>query len=309
MGRASGRVNSHLIGWAIPVITLAVCLGTGSRAVTSQGLMMHDGSVVISSAKGEQGVLILAHGGNMTWNENVIAAVQGLNETRPVVIHFGMGMHDASYLKEAVGTLEAAGAKEILAVPLFVSSYSSIIRQLEYLLGLRAESPFDTKLTPVTAAARISMAGALDGAEEVVEILKERIVAISEDPSLETIILVAHGPVDDGDNVRWNEMLDAMTARLKTETPYRSIRHVSLRDDAPVAVKDAAVVELRKLVQEASQTGGALVVPFLISEGGIEAKIPVHLKGLDYRFYSKGLLPHPNIQKWLARQIDQGFRS
>ena len=44
-------------------------------------------------------------------------------------------------IQTAVNALTARGVTEIVAVPLFVSSHSSVVTSTQYLLGLRAEAP------------------------------------------------------------------------------------------------------------------------------------------------------------------------
>ena len=46
-------------------------------------------------------------------------------------------------IQTAVNALTARGVTEIVAVPLFVSSHSSVVTSTQYLLGLRAEAPPD----------------------------------------------------------------------------------------------------------------------------------------------------------------------
>lgn len=83
----------------------------------------------------EKGVIILAHGAGEQWNSAVIEAAEPLKQKYRVEVAFGMANYVSIY--NAVKTLEAKGVSKIVAIPLFISSYSSIIRQTEYLLGER----------------------------------------------------------------------------------------------------------------------------------------------------------------------------
>ena len=93
---------------------------------------------------GQAGVLLLAHGGAAQWNERVNAVAKRVDESQPTEVAFGMASRAS--IQAAVDRLTARGVTSIVAVPLFVSSYSSVITSTEYLLGLRAEAPADLKI-------------------------------------------------------------------------------------------------------------------------------------------------------------------
>jgi len=91
-----------------------------------------------------EGILLMAHGGAGDWNERVSTLAATLNQTQPVEIAFGMASRPS--IQSAVDRLVARGVKSIVAVPLFVSSHSSVVTSTAYLLGLRAEMPPDLKI-------------------------------------------------------------------------------------------------------------------------------------------------------------------
>ena len=92
----------------------------------------------------QTGVLLLAHGGAAQWNERVNAVAKTVDESQPTEVAFGMASRAS--IQAAVDKLTARGVTSIVAVPLFVSSHSSVITSTEYLLGLRAEAPADLKI-------------------------------------------------------------------------------------------------------------------------------------------------------------------
>ncbi len=51
------------------------------------------------------------------------------------------GRADRATGQAVIDHLTARGVKEIIAVPLFVSSHSSVIEATKYLLGLRPDAP------------------------------------------------------------------------------------------------------------------------------------------------------------------------
>lgn len=92
----------------------------------------------VSSAFAQQskvGVMILAHGGSHQWNQMIEEGTADIKAKYPTEIAFGMALPRT--MQEAIDKLEHQGVDKIVVVPLFISSHSFIIRQSEYLLGLR----------------------------------------------------------------------------------------------------------------------------------------------------------------------------
>ncbi|MBX2912608.1 MAG: hypothetical protein M9954_06935 [Cyclobacteriaceae bacterium] len=83
------------------------------------------------------GVMVLAHGGSPEWNQMIVDATKGISSQYPTDIAFGMALPRT--MQASIDKLEARGVEKIVVVPLFISSHSFIIRQSEYLLGIREE--------------------------------------------------------------------------------------------------------------------------------------------------------------------------
>lgn len=173
------------------------------------------------------GVLLLAHGGAAEWNDHVKALAQQVDQSLPTEIAFGMA--SCGSMQAAIDRLGTRGVTQIVAVPLFVSSYSSVITSTEYLLGLRHEAPPELEIfakmdhsshgaagsndhtahgaadptTPVASALPVQMTTALNRHVLIGQIAADRAKSISNRPENEAVILVAHGPVPDDDNQRW----------------------------------------------------------------------------------------------------------
>lgn len=84
---------------------------------------------------GSTGVLVLAHGAGPQWNQQVLDATEMVSSKYPTEVAFGMALPRT--MQEGIDKLEAKGVRRIVVVPLFISSHSFIIRQSEYLLGIR----------------------------------------------------------------------------------------------------------------------------------------------------------------------------
>jgi sirohydrochlorin cobaltochelatase len=279
--------------------------------------------------QGQAGILLLAHGGSETWNENVRALAKRLDAQQPVEVAFGMATR--ANIKRAMDALAARGVARIVAVPLFVSSHSSVVTSTAYLLGVRQDMPPDlvkfAKMAhgtngahggghdhgataesedgtrPIRSPVPVRMTGALDSHPLVAQILTDRARAISTDPAREAVILVAHGPVRDEENARWLENLKALGDGIRRDVPFASIDWLTVRDDAPPAIRDAATAELRALVSKRRDAGArVLVVPVLLSFGGIEQGVRKRLEGLDYTMASQAIVPDDRVVEWIRLQ-------
>ncbi|MGQ0763983.1 MAG: sirohydrochlorin chelatase [Acidobacteriota bacterium] len=273
---------------------------------------------------GKAGILLLAHGGSANWNNEVLKLAAEVNKEVPAEVAFGMATKRT--MQEGIDKLIARGAGEIVAVPLFISSYSSVITSTEFLLGLRKEAPADlasfakmdhsgmnhgnhammnmnaslNPLTPVVSPVPLRMTSALNRHPLVAEILLDRARSISQNAAREVVILVAHGPVPDDDNARWLDDMGALATLMKGKSGYKRFEYLTLRDDASDPVRAQATAELRKLVEGAVNDGDrVLIVPLLLSYGGIEAGIKKRLEGLNYTMSPQGLLPDERLAEWM----------
>jgi sirohydrochlorin ferrochelatase len=274
----------------------------------------------------QPGIVLLAHGGRVqTWSEEVRHVADQLDLVIPTEVAFGMATRRT--MQEAMDKLAARGVTEIIAVPLFISSHSSVIDSIRYLLGLQKTMPRDltmfagmdhasaahsvsdhakpehsdvSVIKPLTASVPVRMTCALDHHQIVSNILLDRAAARSSHHKHEFVILVAHGPVPDEENQLWLSDMRVLAAQMKRSSHYAAIEYLTVRDDADEKVRAAATKELRDRVQAVTDSGKtALIVPLLLSFGGIEDGMRERLKGLTYTMASQGLLPDRRIVTWV----------
>jgi hypothetical protein len=282
------------------------------------------------------GILLVAHGGSKNWNGNVQSIAAEVDKNQPTEVAFGMA--DRTTLQAGIDKLTARGATEIVAVPLFISSHSSVIEATKFLLGLRPDAPADLKdfasmdmdhgrgdsshagmngepsaadqalkMMPVKTTAKIRMAPALDHHPILADILADRAMAISRNPAKEVVVLVAHGPNDDPENDLWLADLREVAKMIAAKKPFVRVEAVTVRDDAGAPVREGATREFRQVVSTAvDQSHRVLIVPVLLSYGGIETGIRARLDGLDHVMSPAGLLPDPRIAQWIM--LDAGLR-
>jgi sirohydrochlorin ferrochelatase len=270
------------------------------------------------------GILLLAHGGSKTWNAEVMKIASAVDKEAPVEVAFGMASRRT--LQEGIDKLQGRGVTRIVAVPLFISSHSSVITSTEYLLGQRKEAPADLAIfakmdhshgmggasshdgtdgtAPVKSPIPLRMTSALDGDSLVADILLARAASISKDPANEVVILVAHGPTPDDDNLKWLVNMKILAEFMKPKSQYKRIEYLTVRDDAPDSIRAEAASDLRALVEGAKRDSKkVLIVPLLLSYGGIEEGIRKRLEGLDYTISQHGLLPDERLVQWVKNSV------
>ena len=297
---------------------------TLNRLSWALAILMLSAMFALPLAAQTEGILLLAHGGSGTWNEEVLNLATRLDQITPVEVAFGMASKRT--IQAAVDRLSERGVAGIVAVPLFISSHSSIIRATEYLLAAREEAVPELEIyaqmdhgsdtdpaahgamfdptTPVETTVPIRVTAALDRHPIVADILVSRAEAVSRNPEEEVAVIVAHGPVADEDNTAWLEDMGALAELMRQKMRLSRIEHLTVRDDAPKPVRDQAEAELRVVVERAIREGkNVLIVPLLLSYGGIEKGIRERLEGLPYRMSPQALLPDDRLAQWVMSVV------
>jgi len=296
-------------------------------------LLVTLGVLATRPAFADPGVLLLAHGGGPEWNARVTDLAAQVERTRPTEVAFGMAAR--ANIQAAIDRLISRGVTEIVAVPLFVSSWSSVIASTEYLLGLRAEAPAalatyarmnharaaahgtdgdggrvsQDGARPVVARVPIRMTPALNDHPIVADILASRAQSISQDPGSEAVVIVAHGPNDDQENQRWLADMGRLADRVRSAGRFAAVDYLTLRDDAPKPVRDQATAALRERVQHHARDGRrVLIVPLLISFGGIDQGLRGRLEGLSYAIPEAALMPDDRLATWVLAMADGRYR-
>jgi len=254
----------------------------------------------------------VAHGAGAEWNARVretVAQVHWLNG--PVTVAFLMGPEAATAGWEAgLSGLVKAGAKEVVAVPLMVSTHGSHVRQIEYYAGLRGALPAELTahgghgaphaLPPVP----VRVTSALDAAPELGVALAERWRGLEPRDRERPVMLVAHGPSDDQEARAWVRNLASAASVLPLAGLKHPVEVALLRDDAAAPIRAAAVADMRRRITALSGEAGdsVVVLPVLISSGPIiDVTIPTDLKGMPVRYSRAPLAPLAPLARWIER--------
>ncbi len=244
------------------------------------------------------GVLIISHGSrDEKWVElvdNAVHAMQ-LKQSMPVVSCF-LEIVEGRLIQDGIDELESQDVTDIIAVPLFVSSGSTHVNEIGWALGAYAEAGHDTDLEPFRLKARLHYLDPMDDEDEVVEMVREHISCLAEQPSEAKVLIVAHGSATEGFYQKWSVMLERFAHKLKMLGGYKAVDYAMLLPDQlheKLGRWDAQGV-----------TGPLIIAPLFMSEGYFTQQvIPSRLEGYTYRYNGKSLLPHSNVTRWMERQV------
>lgn len=267
------------------------------------------------SANPDNGILVMAHGGDAAWNRDVEATVAPLREKYPVEIAYGMAR--TSTLREAVQRLESRGVERIAVVRMFISG-ESFLAPTQYILGLRPEldgamghhmeggdhaAPSGTmhmeKPEPIDTRAMFLLSKSGVGESPLIDrILADRVKALSTDPAREMVLIIAHGPGDDTENEAWLQHMDARARAIEALGPFRSVHVETLREDWPHRRAEAEQ-RIQRHVEQATDSGvRVIIVPFRVAGFGPYREV---LDGLEYVADGKGFCPHPLMTEWIEQ--------
>ncbi|EGL82771.1 cobalamin (vitamin B12) biosynthesis CbiX protein [Caldalkalibacillus thermarum TA2.A1] len=247
----------------------------------------------------DTGVLVLAHGSkDNRWVAEIDRAVQALTLDAPVTVGF-LEMVEGRSIARGVQGLEEKGVQEIVALPLFVCSGSTHLDEIQYALGLKTAPAVETELAPVPRRSTINWVAPMDDHPVVVQIITERIKALSVAPAEETVLLVAHGSDKPGFQEEWQRTLASLSRSIQGAFPFKKVAYATVH---PYTIRPQA----EKLAQASKRM---IVIPLFISEGYYtKTYIPAQLAGLDYVYDGRTYLPHPLVSRWMTEQICQTGR-
>lgn len=257
---------------------------------------------------------VVAHGADPGWNARIEETARLARTGGPVEVSYLMGPAAATNrFQDAARKLVEWGAREIVVVPLFVSSYSGHYEQIRYLA--RQTDSLDAQMRrhlgmagiePAAVNVPIRVARAIDDAPEAASVLAERARALAADRAGRALFLLGHGPVSAEDNAMWMKNLRANADRVRAETGFGDVKVGLLREDAPAEVRAEAIRSVREMIEMlAARTGKpVVVVPVLVSTGATnQVSVPKALEGLPIVYRGDPLLPHPSMARWIEARV------
>lgn len=242
------------------------------------------------------GVLIISHGSrDEAWVSIVDEAVSHLTlgADMPVAVSF-LELVEGRLIQNGIDELEQAGVTDIIVIPLFVSSGSTHVDEIEYALGAKPEPESETDLECFAVKARIHYGYPVDDDPDIAVMVWDKLRGLSVNPGRETVLLVGHGSIHDGFRQRWEKGISSLAERVRKVSGLAAADYALLNPDS-----------VRSRVEYWTEQGHeVLVAPLFLSEGYFTKHvIPEKLKGLKYAYSGQTLLPHPLLPHWIERQV------
>ncbi len=262
----------------------------------------------VRPSKKQVGVVIMPHGSTQPYNDGLEKVIAPLRKRYRIEVAPGMG--DPLILGQAVRKLEQEGITHIVFVRMYALQ-NHMKARTDYILGLSNKPPtyHHGALPPrVRSSAVFETFGGYEEDPLIAEILKQRVLEISKRPQDETVILLAHGTMGEKENQRWLEVINGNIEHIQKSLslPFRAMKAMTIREDWPDKRKKA-LVKIRKEIKKGNQNGGrVLIVSNRLYGSGPYQDL---LKGAVFEMNGQGLVPHPNITRWLEKGIKRAVQS
>ena len=261
------------------------------------------------------GILVIAHGSpKESWCKPIRELVENVTLSCPIelgFLEFVEELEGYCFIPEAVEKLDAIGVTKIIAVPLFISSSSGHIAEIEYVLGLRDMWPGEEDpLLQVDTEAEIVLTGAVDDHWTIAQILVDRVTELCKNPGNETVIIIAHGTPNETYFDGWINSLESLAEQVKLMLRHSKGLDIETVRYSFIHVDETLYPDLmvRAVVENVSATSDPIVVPLMISGGFFtETYIPGLLENLTYAYDGKALTPHSNVGKWIEITASREF--
>jgi sirohydrochlorin ferrochelatase len=248
----------------------------------------------------KEGVLVISHGSpDSDWVALVDRTVQEaeLPPHLPVVSCF-LEAVEGRLIQDGIDLLEAQGVTDMVTVPLFISSGSTHIDEIEYAMGVKPAPVLPTELEVFRRSARVHFGKPIDDDAEIGSVLYERVSELSKDPSQEVLLLIGHGSAEPGFHEEWMRCLRSLSEQVGELGRFAEV-------DVATMLPDTIAGRMEHWRRERPEMT-VIVAPLFLSEGYFTRRmIPSKLGGYTYRYNGRTLLPHPALSRWLQRQVVQ----
>lgn len=238
------------------------------------------------------GVLVIAHGSsNPSWVQRVDEAVQQVKTDEPLVVSF-LEMVPGRSIEDGLRQLEEQGERSIRVLPLFVSSGSTHVEEIAYLLGLVKKPKIPMDEPPIAHHAALSLLPTMGAHPLIAQILVDRARRLSTHPQEECLLLVGHGSEHPYFHKQWVADVEKLGEQIMQEVPFASFSYAFLHPD-----------QLRTVAQRESQRP-VVCLPLFLSAGYFTRQvIPSRLEGLGIHYDGETYLPHSAIVRWMEEMI------
>ena len=210
----------------------------------------------------------------------------------------------SGHISCALQEIQQNGVERIYVIPLSESPYNTLVRQWRYAFDL--EESFSYADVSQIKSDKTQFLEPINDHRLAREIIYDFAMQISTNPAEETVVLVAHGPIDPADNSKQLRLMRNILEHVQQKGNFYDVIPLSLQDDALPDVRAANVKRLRENIEvNTANNRRVLIVTNLMSSDVIQARVERDLKGLSYTFNTNGIIEHPYFVDWISEAIDE----
>lgn len=241
------------------------------------------------------GVLVIAHGTKNKHAKTLIEnTVQDVQTPFPKTIAY-LEFDEELTISSGISLLENIGVNKIIIIPLFVSSGSTHLDEIKYMLGLDY-STNHPDIQQISKNTPILWCSPMDDDPILYELIFEQLSSLSSNSSEENLLLIAHGSEKAHNNLIWKQLLEKIKQKIEHHYSFAAISYATLHPDNVTFVAESLLQNGKKLI----------VIPLVMSQGYLtEKKIPSKLEGLNVIWNGQTLIPHPLMTSWLEAKISE----
>lgn len=279
------------------------------RAAALVLLCLSSGASAASSPWSEKayGVLLVGPDGGQEWNVFVAAVKKRLGNGVPVEAF--AGPLETKSLQKALDRFQAARARKVAVVPVFLHSASKEFDQLKYLLGLEKLPSREfleswgmrSRVVPRAKTKAALVLGSPLGADEAVtDVLRERAKDGARHGPTEATLLLGLGAGEEGENSARLKDIETHAGKLEGAKAFL------LRPGSKTKPRQGAESEhkLQELAQTMAHAGRVVVVPYQVANDGSLRAWRKVLTNPFLRWVEKGMLPHERLVRWACDRAE-----
>jgi hypothetical protein len=297
-----------------PVLLIVV---TASIFLTACGEQSTPAKEVVTGATSRLGVLIVSHGSDSsTWKEAVEELVTDVkiqlkNEPEVAAVELAYVTTGASSIGEKVRMFDKAGYDQVIIIPLFLSSISTINDEyFQFLIGTRSDLKTLKKLKNegydiYFPKLRINLTPALDRSNVIKKNVLRRVKELQGNESGEDMAIVLVGYGDKKYGSQMEALMSKVGRYLKIKTDIDTVAFAFAGN--VVEYSGDQVVRVIKEVLDLEEV--VLVVPVLLSvdemiqTNSIQAAINFIEQQSKVRYQPTAMLPDPKVNNWVVTKV------
>ena len=267
------------------------------------------------------GVLLLAYDTGGAWKTE-LGHIR--SELKGVAVESVESAGDGTAIQRALDRLKSQHVAKVVAIPLEIISESSVMDELRYLFGIRAEPTLDRPdalrpgMAPVQSKNKsalvftgrgpkrlrsdvdLVLTATIDKSPALADILADRAKVLGRDPAKEAVILVGLAPRSDKGLDAWKAAAAAIAESVRVKGGFRESAIIWVRDGTRAGQQDKDREENKATLRRLVTAGGVVAVPLAPDGRRVGQLLQRQLGTSGYRWNGKGLIGDPRLTEWVT---------